>query len=273
MPALKKVNRYFKLRVICPQINAKSIINSAIFILFLTAVQFRFYHNTNLTVVQVPDSVLYLDKGGDCMGKRDLILDTMQELLTEQKGACCSVSDIAKRAGIAKGGMYYYFKSKEEVFDALVERTYQGIIDECHEIAFCQGENAVEKLERLYKHYRNAFVSSDLDAYLHQPQNAQIHQKSLAKILTGFSPIIAHLIEQGCEENLFQCDCPLEISEIILSVFCFLLNPGIFRWTPTQVQRKLAVFAQLIEKGLAAEEGSLRFFAELTNIYPGEKLI
>ena len=51
------------------------------------------------------------------MEKKDLILDSMLELLAEKKGESCSVSEIAK-SGNSKGGMYYYFKSKEEVFDA-----------------------------------------------------------------------------------------------------------------------------------------------------------
>lgn len=194
------------------------------------------------------------------MGKRDLILDTMQELLTEQKGAACSVSDIAKRAGIAKGGMYYYFKSKEEVFDALVERTYKGIIDSCADIIVQDGKSALEKLKLLYIRYRSSFVSSELDAYLHLPQNAKIHQKSLAKILSGLSPLIAQIITQGIKEGLFQCDYPLEMSETILSVFCFLLDPGIFNWTPEQVQRKLTFLARFIEKELGTKEGSIDFF-------------
>lgn len=68
------------------------------------------------------------------MDKKELILNTMQELLKEEKGATCSVSDIAKRAGIGKGSIYYYFKSKNEVFDAVIERTYKQIIDKCKAI-------------------------------------------------------------------------------------------------------------------------------------------
>ena len=39
------------------------------------------------------------------MDKRTLILDTMQELFIEGKAGTASVSDIAKQAGIAKGGL------------------------------------------------------------------------------------------------------------------------------------------------------------------------
>lgn len=194
------------------------------------------------------------------MEKKDLILDTMLELLAEKKGESCSVRDIARKAGIAKGGMYYYFKSKEEVFDALVERTYQDIINECQKIASASGENAIEKLKHLYVHYRSSIISSDLDAYLHKPQNAGIHQKSLAKILTSLSPIIAQVIEQGNEEEIFHCTYPLELSETILSTFCFLLDPGIFSWTQEQIERKLIVLVSLFENGLGVDKGCIDFF-------------
>ncbi len=198
------------------------------------------------------------------MNKKDLILDTMLELLSEKKGESCSVSDIAKKAGIAKGGMYYYFKSKEEVLDALVERTYQTIIDDCQKIASADGKNAIEKLKHLYIHYRSSIISSDLDAYLHKPQNAGIHQKSLAKILTSLSPIIAQIIEQGNEEGVFHCTYPLELSETILSVFCFLFDSGIFTWTPEQMERKLTILVSILESELGVPKGCIDF---LNNSY------
>lgn len=193
------------------------------------------------------------------MDKRNLILDTLEELLREQKGATCSVSDIAARAGIAKGGMYYYFSSKEDVFDALVDRIYAGIIDRCRDIAAEEGVDALEKLERLYRRYRSSIVSSDVDAYLHQASNAAIHQKSLATILESLSPLIRRIIEQGIEEGVFRCSYPQQLSDILLSVFCFLLDPGIFPWEPARQLSTLKALADLAEKGLDAPPGSLAF--------------
>lgn len=92
---------------------------------------------------------------------------------------------------------------------------------------------------------------------LHRPENAYIHQKSLAKILTSLSPIIANIIEQGNAEKIFHCAFPLETSEIILSAFCFLLDPGIFQWTPEQQLRKLSAITSLLENALGVPKGSI----------------
>jgi len=189
-------------------------------------------------------------------------LDAMQELLREGKAGTASVSDIAKKAGIAKGGIYYYFRSKEEVLDALVERQYAGIIESCRLLIEQSGGNAVSKLELLLKSYKSSYVDASLDECLHKQQNAAIHQKSLAKILTALSPVISSIIEQGVRENTLICEYPQEYSEIIMSVFAFLLDPGIFAWTDEQVIAKMKAFADLLEKGFGLSKGSFGFFYE-----------
>ena len=55
--------------------------------------------------------------------KSDLILDSMQRLMQKKDTRSISVSEIAKEAGIGKGSIYYYFKSKEEIVDAVIERS------------------------------------------------------------------------------------------------------------------------------------------------------
>jgi AcrR family transcriptional regulator len=196
------------------------------------------------------------------MDKKNLILNAMQQLLENDKGAACSVSDIAKTAGIGKGSIYYYFKSKEEIFDALVEREYNQIIEKCKVLIDQSQANAIQKFALLFQSYRSSLVSPSTDAYLHQPQNAAIHQKSLAKILSSLSPIIAGIIQQGVEEKLFRCDKPQETAEIILSVCCFLFDPGIFKWTPEQLKSKAIALAVLLENGLASANGSFQFLYE-----------
>lgn len=155
--------------------------------------------------------------------------------------------------------MYYYFRSKEEVLDALVEREYEDIIKSCDVLIEQSEGNAILKLALLLKCYRSSYVDASLDEYLHMPQNAAIHQKSLAQILASLSQIISHIIRQGVEEGTFVCDYPEEYSEIIMSVFTFLLDPGIFPWTNDQYTAKLKALADMLEKGLCTPQGSFSF--------------
>ncbi len=58
--------------------------------------------------------------------KRDLILATASQLFNTQPDALPTAAEIAKQSGIAKGTVYLYFKSKEEIFLALLEQHYEN---------------------------------------------------------------------------------------------------------------------------------------------------
>ena len=54
--------------------------------------------------------------------RRELILDVAQEVFLEEGFANASMSTIAARLGGSKGTLYNYFKSKDDLFNAYVER-------------------------------------------------------------------------------------------------------------------------------------------------------
>jgi AcrR family transcriptional regulator len=83
--------------------------------------------------------------------KQNLIKQTALKLFAAKGYATTSISDIAQAAGISKGLMYNYFKSKEEVlrtiWDELLEE-FVAMIDPNHdgEVTPEEGENFVDKI-------------------------------------------------------------------------------------------------------------------------------
>lgn len=193
------------------------------------------------------------------MNKRTIILNALEALIISQKGNTCSVSDIAKQAGIGKGSIYYYFASKEEIFDALVERIYADVIRKCKETVEKSELPATQKIALLLQTYYSSSVEIAVDRYLHEPQNAYVHQKSLAMILKSLTPIVTKIIEQGIQEKIYSCSYPREFSELILSELCFVFDPGIFTWAPEEMKQKLHGLAEFMEKGLSAPQGCFDF--------------
>ena len=62
-------------------------------------------------------------KYGDAMeaGTRQRILDIARDLFAAQGYAGTSVADLAERLGTSKAALYYHFRSKVEILDALIE--------------------------------------------------------------------------------------------------------------------------------------------------------
>ncbi len=57
--------------------------------------------------------------------RRDHILDTARNLLLTHNYDQIQMIDIAKAAGLAKGTLYLYFKTKEELFLVILQEAYQ----------------------------------------------------------------------------------------------------------------------------------------------------
>src|SRR5438094_8563182 len=58
--------------------------------------------------------------GIETAGTRERILDVARELIGERGYSSASISQIASRLGTSKAALYYHFKSKEEILDALL---------------------------------------------------------------------------------------------------------------------------------------------------------
>ena len=70
-------------------------------------------------------------RGAGAPRKGDLreqaILDTAEQLLTENGYDTLTIADIAAGAGITRGALYFYFASKQDVVTALVARTVEAL--------------------------------------------------------------------------------------------------------------------------------------------------
>jgi AcrR family transcriptional regulator len=83
--------------------------------------------------------------------RRELILDVAQEVFLEEGFANASMSTIAARLGGSKGTLYNYFKSKDDLFIAYVERRCLWQQDEV--FALKPGEAPAEALQRIARSF------------------------------------------------------------------------------------------------------------------------
>jgi AcrR family transcriptional regulator len=62
--------------------------------------------------------------------RRRAILDAALQLFQEMSFDAIGIGEVAKRAGVAKGTVYLYFKTKEELFLALQSEAFESWFDE-----------------------------------------------------------------------------------------------------------------------------------------------
>jgi AcrR family transcriptional regulator len=77
----------------------------------------------------------------DKAARRADILAAARKLFLDDSRQLPSVARIAEAAGLAKGTVYLYFRTKEEIFVALLAEDFAGLLREVHE-AFGEGNPA-----------------------------------------------------------------------------------------------------------------------------------
>ena len=123
------------------------------------------------------------------MKKYDRILDALQELLENNPIQNISVSDIAKKAEMGKGSIYYYFPSKEAILDALIERNYEKPLKTAKSLAARTEISPFTRMAMILQACRNssaAFLnrhSTDPAAGTNAQDFAFLHQKYMNHLI------------------------------------------------------------------------------------------
>ncbi len=86
--------------------------------------------------------------------RRRQILDAARELLFSKGLNAISVNQIARQAELAVGTIYFYFRSKEEIFAVLQEEGLELLLNDVHQ-ALEKGTDAKESLHLIAQAYLN----------------------------------------------------------------------------------------------------------------------
>ena len=162
--------------------------------------------------------------------------------------------------GIARGTLYYHFKSKEDILDGVIERITDRLMCDASDIV---RQKELPVLERLTKAILSLNVESkighEIMEQVHRPQNALMHQKMQTALLTGINPILTELIEEGNQQGIFHTQYPeATVEMIILYANVAFDDLNLAGLTHEQRQRKIAGFIYNVERLMGMAEGSLQ---------------
>lgn len=198
--------------------------------------------------------------------KYDLILDALQQLLDEKTIQNISVSEIARKAGIGKGSIYYYFPSKDAILDALIERSYETPLLTAKDLAAKTEVAPFTRMAMLFQACRNssaAFIKQNDNS----PDNASaqdlafLHQKYLKHLVSELKPDLTEIIKQGIASGEIHFDYPAALAEIVLIIIAVKLDNSLFPSTPEETEDTLRGLISLLEKGTGVTPGTLNYLS------------
>lgn len=196
--------------------------------------------------------------------RRQEIVETAERLFREIGFAKCSVDMIIREIGVAKGTFYYYFRSKQEILGAVVDRALDRIVAMARQVADEPTLSALAKMKLLLS---DSHIGDDdtreLAEMLHLPENRELHEVTNIQTVIRLSPVFAQIVEQGNREGVFSASRPLETIQFLLTGAQFLLDGGLFSFSAQETRIRREVAQEIIEKSLGADPGSFDFMNPL----------
>jgi len=190
--------------------------------------------------------------------RRNEILDVAEELFGIKGFDNTSTNDILDRVKIARGTLYYHFKSKEDILDAVIDRMVTGGMNKAAAVVH---NKAIPLLDRLTMAIMALNVESsageEVMYQMHKPQNALMHQKMQKSLLDGIVPIITELVEEGIEDGIFDTQFPREASEMAL-LYSNTAFDELSGLSPEEMMVKMQAFIYHTERILGAAQGSMQ---------------
>jgi AcrR family transcriptional regulator len=184
--------------------------------------------------------------------QRERIVQEAAVLFARSGFDASSLNELAEEIGISKAGIYHYFKTKQDVYDALIVQTLQGLVEYVSEVV--AGMDApVDQLlafmtahadyfERNYAAFRAMLVSFT-------SMSAPESRREAVELRTRYEQLLRGIIAQGVAEGSFREVDPAWTGRAVLSMLNWMA-----RWFQPGGEKTAAEVAQeyvdLLVRGL-----------------------
>jgi AcrR family transcriptional regulator len=189
--------------------------------------------------------------------RRSQILRAARSLFVESGFLATRMADVAKRAQLSKGAVYFYYKSKRELFDALIEDEHAMTLSFL-DAAASDPRPAGEKLMALGRQYLDYFagLKSPPRFFLLMCEMAirdEAIRERATEIHRRFVKQLASLIAEGIEAGQFREQDPMAAAMMLKAFVDGLAGQSAIGIRP-DVARMSSDGIRLILEGLASRE-------------------
>ena len=159
--------------------------------------------------------------------RRDEIIGTARELFLSQGYDACTISDIIETIGIAKGTFYHYFRSKEELLEALTERMSDEILGQINRLVANTALSATQRIEAYFQ--QSLIIKSQskeilipMVRMLYRPENTLLRVRMYADVFERVGPVLGAIVADGVAAGEFDVDDPLMCGDFLIRGFSTL---------------------------------------------------
>ncbi|MDQ1240163.1 MAG: hypothetical protein QG577_2349 [Thermodesulfobacteriota bacterium] len=204
--------------------------------------------------------------------KRDRILQAALQEFAANGYRNASMNSIVKKAGISKGSLFWYFRSKDFLFGALVDSAVDQVKDSIRRVRTeTSGMLFFRRLEMFIKAGIRFIDDHPLLAriYFHllQSGEAPFGGEKLSQLRSFGAGFFSDLIEEGMRTGELRRDIRVDHSAFLMNSMLeallrayyteFLADGlGLYKADPTGIQEWIETATDLLSAGMAIKEGN-----------------
>ena len=167
-----------------------------------------------------------------------------------------SVDEIIEKAQIAKGTYYYYFESKDQMLEEVIDMMIDSETEMANQV-IGMDIPVPQKIVGIIASIKPTEAEQPVKNALFQPENVLMHYKVRQKLVNILTPLLSEVIKEGVEEGIFECENIPERVKMLLIISDSTFNEGTFS------EKDISVFIDMTEKLLGAENGTMSFIYNL----------
>lgn len=140
--------------------------------------------------------------------RRNQILDAAEKVFADQGFSQARVDDIAKESGLSKGALYWYYKSKDAIILALLDRVFIAEMKEAQKLIQqpAPAEERIRTITRVAVHEIRQFerlMSLGYEFVALATRRKEVRDR-LQSYYREYTDILSRLIQQGIEDGEFK---------------------------------------------------------------------
>ncbi|HEX2866806.1 MAG TPA: uroporphyrinogen-III synthase [Ignavibacteriales bacterium] len=187
--------------------------------------------------------------------KRERIIEAAAKLFSEKSFHEVMMEDVARMASIAKGTLYNYFASKEDLYFSIMLTRMTSLISSLKE-GISREARAVESLHLYVVHNYMFMIKYSCFFIMFQKDNLNAESSTscaeFRERKAGLFDTLKEIISRGVKENVFFTDDPEFAAQVVLGSIYAAVNRAIsMSYTKEEITQERERLFDFILKGLS----------------------
>ncbi len=164
-----------------------------------------------------------------------------------------TMEDIAKAVKKGKSSLYYYFKSKEQVYAEVIRYEIAGLKSTI--VAAIEKEDDPYNKFRKFVSTRLDYLSEKADQYISIRDEYLMHYEFIENLTADYSNweilTIKGILEYGCNKGLFKVNDPDTTSRALFFALKGLEYPWAVNLTREEIEKSVTVLVDILLSGIS----------------------